>query len=81
MAIGKSYANIKQDKIKIMIGKSLICSGGSVNNKVNLKVLNRYMKNNKIEITININNGNYSFTGYGNDLTYNYIKINADYRS
>ena len=81
MAIGKSYANIKQDKIKIMIGKSLICSGGSVNKKVNLKVLNRYMKNNKIEITININNGNDSFTAYGNDLTYNYIKINTDYRS
>ena len=81
MAIGKSYANIKQDKIKIMIGKCLICSGGSVNNKVNLKVLNRYMINNKIEITININNGNDSFTAYGNDLTYNYIKINADYRS
>ena len=39
------------------------------------------MKNNKIEITININNGNDSFTAYGNDLTYNYIKINADYRS
>ena len=81
MAIGKSYANIKQDKIKIMIGESLTCSRGSVNKKVNLKVLNRYMKNNKIEITININNGNDSFTAYGNDLTYNYIKINADYRS
>ena len=81
MAIGKSYANIKQNKLKIMIGKSLICSGGSVNKKVNLKALNRYMKNNKIEITININNGNDSFTAYGNDLTYNYIKINADYRS
>tara|TARA_B100000575_G_C23132156_1_gene656922 strand:- start:1291 stop:2556 length:1266 start_codon:yes stop_codon:yes gene_type:complete len=81
MAIGKSYANIKQDKIKIMIGKNVICSEGSKNNKINLKVLNKYMKNKKIEITININNGNYNFTAYGNDLTYKYIKINADYRS
>ena len=64
-----------------MIGNSLICSGGSVYNKVNLKVLNRYMKNNKIEVTININNGNDNFTVYGNDLTFNILKINADYRS
>ena len=40
-----------------------------------------YMKNQSIDISINLNMGSKSFTVYTMDLTKKYIEINADYRS
>ena len=39
------------------------------------------MKNQVIEIEVNLRLGKASSTVYGNDLNNKYIKINADYRS
>lgn len=36
---------------------------------------------NEINININLNNGNFSAQSFGCDLTYNYVKINGDYRT
>ena len=81
MAIGKSNVKIDQNKIKVFFGKNLVCRNGSKYEKLNISKLNKYMKNKTIEITVQIQNGNYKHTVYGNDLNYDYIKINADYRS
>lgn len=35
----------------------------------------------EIDILINLNNGEYSSTAWGCDLTYDYVKINGDYRT
>ena len=35
----------------------------------------------EIEIKVALNDGEYSSTAWGCDLTYDYVKINADYRS
>lgn len=35
----------------------------------------------KIEILVSLNNGNFSSTAWGCDLTYDYVKINGDYRT
>ena len=40
-----------------------------------------YMKQANLEITIEINSGNKSFTCYTMDFTQKYISINSDYRS
>ena len=80
-AIGKSEENINQNKLKILFGKNLVCNNGSINKKINLRKINRYMKNKIIEITIILNVGGIDNTIYGNDLTKEYIRINADYRS
>ena len=80
-AIGKSEEKITQNKIKVLFGKNLVCKNGSIYKKINLPSLNAYMKNKIIEITVVIQNGNINHTIYGNDLTYEYIRINADYRS
>ena len=40
-----------------------------------------YMKNKIIEINVILNLGKYFHTVHGNDLTFEYLKINADYRS
>ena len=39
------------------------------------------MKNSIIEINVKLNLGKFSHTVYGNDLTMEYLRINADYRS
>ena len=39
------------------------------------------MRNKVIEINIDLENGKKSHVVYGNDLTNEYIRINADYRS
>ena len=39
------------------------------------------MKNERIDITVDLNQGKKNFTVYTMDLTKKYIDINADYRS
>ncbi|MDC3131974.1 bifunctional glutamate N-acetyltransferase/amino-acid acetyltransferase ArgJ [Pelagibacteraceae bacterium] len=80
-AIGKSYENINQNKVKVLFGKNLVCEKGSINKYIGLKSLNKYMKNKIIEITVILNSGSINHTVYGNDLTHEYIRINADYRN
>ena len=81
MAIGKSNEKIFQNKIKIHFGNILVCKDGSINKNIKFNKLNNYMKNKIININVNINNGKQSYLAYGNDLTHQYISINADYRS
>ena len=39
------------------------------------------MKNKTIDVNVKLNLGKFSHTVYGNDLTLEYLKINANYRS
>ena len=81
MAIGKTEENINQNKIKVLFGNNVVCENGSISKKINIRKLNNYMKNKTIEINVKLNLGNFYHTVYGNDLTFEYLKINADYRS
>jgi len=81
MAIGKTQEQINQEKIKIKFGNNLLGNKGQRNWKINLSKVDKYMKNNIIEIEVNLGLGNASRVVYGNDLNNEYIRINADYRS
>jgi len=81
MAIGKTQENINQNKIKVLFGNNIVCENGSISKKINIIKLDQYMKNNVIDINVKLNLGNFSHTVYGNDLTFEYLRINADYRS
>ena len=81
MAIGKSKEKIIQNKIKIYFGNNLVCENGSIYSNINTKKLDKYMKNLTIDIKVDLGIGNYSRIIYGNDLTYDYVRINGDYRS
>ncbi len=81
MAIGKTEENIIQNKIKVLFGKNIVCENGSISKKINIRKLNHYMKNKIIDINVKLNLGKCQHTVYGNDLTLEYLKINADYRS
>ena len=81
MAIGKVGRNIDQNKIILKIGNYNITKNGQMLKKINLNKLAKYMKNKIIRINLDLKLGKYNKTIWSSDLTSNYIKINADYRS
>ena len=81
MAIGKSYETIDQNKIKIRFGKYLVAKNSMKYSKYSEKNLTEYLKNKEIKISIDIGMGKHKWTVYTCDLTEEYIRINADYRS
>ena len=81
MAIGKSGVNFDVRKLSISIGTYKIFFKGNLSKSYEETKVKNYMKNNLIEIFIDLGSGNKNFTAYTMDLTKKYIEINADYRS
>ena len=81
MAIGKANTKIDQNKINLKFGSFLVASNGKMNNNMNITKLDKYMKKKIIEINVDLGLGKYKRTVYSSDLTHEYIRINADYRS
>ncbi|MDC3231409.1 bifunctional glutamate N-acetyltransferase/amino-acid acetyltransferase ArgJ [Candidatus Pelagibacter sp.] len=81
MAIGKSGVDINLSKLSLKFGEFIIVNKGKIYSQYNENEAAKYMKNSYINISIDIGNGKKNFTVYTMDLTKEYIKINADYRS
>ena len=81
MAIGKSQIQINLNKINISFGDNKIIERGEVFKDYDEVILKEYMKNEKIDIKIDLKMGSKKFTAYTMDLTKKYIEINSDYRS
>ncbi len=81
MAIGKSGVDINIKKLLIKFGTIRIVEKGQLVKNYKESDVANYMKNQSIDISINLNMGLKNFTAYTMDLTKKYIDINADYRS
>ena len=81
MAIGKSGVDINLNKLSIRFGELVIISKGKISSQYDEKETASYMRGLDIDINIDIGVGKKKFTVYTMDLTHEYIKINADYRS
>ena len=81
MAIGKANVNISLSKLEITFGKIKIIEKGELSIDYNEIEVAEYMKNEKIDLTINLNMGKKNFSAYTMDFTKKYIEINSDYRS
>ena len=81
MAIGKAGIDINLKKLSIKFGDLKIVSNGKLFEKYEEERVKEYMKNPSIEIEVDISTGTKDFTVFTMDLTKEYIKINADYRS
>ncbi len=81
MAIGKSGATIKYEKLSISMGSNIIFKDGKLVKNYDENILSEYMKNENIEVIVDISIGNKNFTAYTMDLSKEYIDINSDYRS
>ncbi len=80
-AIGKTQEKIKQEKTSIKFGNNILAMNGKIYSNINISKVDKYMKNQVIDIEVNLRLGKASSTVYGNDLNQEYIRINADYRS
>ena len=81
MAIGKSNVNINLNKLEIKFGAIQIIEKGQLSINYNEIEVAEYMKNEQIDLFVDIQTGKKSFSAYTMDLTKKYIEINSDYRS
>lgn len=83
-AIGYSDANFDISKIDVNIGSSkgiiAVCREGS-GVEFSEKKAKEILQEEEIQIYILLNEGDSSAVAWGCDLTYDYVKINGDYRS
>ena len=85
-AVGYSGAHIDPDDINIALSSNdnlvdLVLDGEilAFEGTDNLENAESIMKEKSIKIIIDLKNGKYNATAYGCDLTYDYVKINAEY--
>lgn len=83
-AIGYAQADIDITKVEVALssdyGLVVVCKNGTgidFSEEEALKVLSE----DEIIIDINLHDGDYDATAWGCDLTYDYVKINGDYRT
>lgn len=83
-AIGYSGALVDAEKIDVSFrsnkGEILVCKNGAGVDFSEEKAKEILLEN-EIEILVSLNSGEFSSTAWGCDLTYEYVKINGDYRT
>lgn len=81
MAVGKSGEAADRDKLAIRIGGVDVARDGEAVPGYDETPVARHMKGQNIDIDVAVGVGRGSATVWTCDLTYEYIRINADYRS
>jgi len=81
MAIGRAGITFNIEKLLIKFGNITIVQNGRISPNYNEQEASEYMKNDNIEIIVDISSGSKNFSAYTMDLTKKYVDINADYRS
>ncbi|MDR7240048.1 glutamate N-acetyltransferase/amino-acid N-acetyltransferase [Neobacillus drentensis] len=79
-AIGYSGVPIETNAIKVAIGPFTVFENGLPSNFVEEEV-KEYLESENVKLSVELNQGEYSATAWGCDLTYDYVKINASYRT
>ncbi|PFO08635.1 bifunctional ornithine acetyltransferase/N-acetylglutamate synthase [Bacillus sp. AFS076308] len=79
-AAGYSGVPIEPNLLEVSIGQYKVFEKGLPCPIVEEEVKN-YLEQENVVIYVNLNQGDYSATAWGCDLTYDYVKINASYRT
>jgi glutamate N-acetyltransferase / amino-acid N-acetyltransferase len=77
-AIGSSGIPLEKEKITLSIGNMTVFSQDTPAN-ISLAKLKEIFQGGKIEIRVGLGGGDKSYSVYTSDLSYDYVKINADY--
>lgn len=81
MAVGKSGAAADRDRLSIRFGDITVAENGWRSPHYSEDETSAYMKNQELEIGVDLGIGDGKSTVWTCDLTHGYITINADYRS
>lgn len=83
-AIGYSGADVDVNKIDVSFksskGEIPVCKNGA-GIEFSEEIAKEILLQKEIEIVVALNDGEFSSTAWGCDLTYDYVKINGDYRT
>jgi glutamate N-acetyltransferase/amino-acid N-acetyltransferase len=77
-AAGQTYEDFNPGKITLKFNGKAIVSKGQMMEK-NYKAVEKELKSRRIEVDLNLANGKYYCFLLTTDLSYDYVKINADY--
>jgi len=80
-ALGRAGIEIEEHKVQLWIEGVKIVEGGTMISVEAEKEASERMKGKEVTITIHLNQGRWGDRMITCDLTYDYIRINADYRS
>lgn len=82
-AAGYSGAELEQERLSLSLSggedKVELVDCGEISESYDLTLLKKIMENDEIIITLNLNMGEEHATAWGCDLTYDYVRINAEY--
>ncbi len=83
-AIGYSGADVDVTKVDVSFksnkGEISVCENGA-GVDFSEEIAKEILLEDEIDIVVNLNDGEFSATAWGCDLTYDYVKINGDYRT
>lgn len=83
-ALGYSGAELDIDKIDVSFqsaaGDISVCKDG-IAMEFSEEKAKKILQENQIQVQIDLNQGNFSATAYGCDLTYDYVRINGEYKT
>ncbi len=84
-AIGYAEADFDINKMDVDVesaaGKIAVCRGNAAILPFSEDEAEKLLKEDEITVSVNLNQGEAEGTAWGCDLTYDYVKINGDYRS
>jgi glutamate N-acetyltransferase/amino-acid N-acetyltransferase len=78
-AVGYAGVPVNPDKVEILLNGSLLFKNGVPAPGASQPALRKKMKSKNIVIAIELNSGRYSDKVYTCDLSYDYVRINAEY--
>ena len=83
-AIGYSGCDVDVNKVDVAFqsraGKICVCQGGA-GIEFSEETAKKILVEDEIDILVELNDGDFNAEAYGCDLTYEYVKINGDYRT
>ena len=79
-ALGYSGANFQPEKVDIYLGELMVAQQGAPANFSEEAAL-EILKRDTVDIILDLHQGDCEATAWGCDLTYDYVKINGDYRT
>jgi glutamate N-acetyltransferase/amino-acid N-acetyltransferase len=80
-AVGYSRVQISPDKIAVQVSGHTVVENGQEADAFDENTLHALLKEPEITIGIRLGDGPGSFTAYTTDISYDYVKINSEYRT
>ncbi len=81
MAVGRADEPIDRDSLSIRFGPHWAAQDGLISPTYDEAKMSAYMKNQELEVTVDVGMGRATATLWTCDLTKRYVEINGDYRS